>query len=45
MTFSPEYNAEAGNPGPEVFDGFRFARLRELPGRDGKHQAVLTNEV
>ncbi|KAL1988856.1 hypothetical protein VTN96DRAFT_7740 [Rasamsonia emersonii] len=41
---SPEYNAETGNPGPEVFDGFRFARLREIPGREAKHQAVLTNE-
>lgn len=40
---SPEYNAETGNPGPEVFDGFRFARLREQPGREGKHQTVLTN--
>jgi cytochrome P450 monooxygenase-3 len=41
-TYSPEYNAETGNLGPEVFDGFRFSRLREMPGRESRHQAVTT---
>ncbi|KAM6485446.1 cytochrome P450 [Trichoderma sp. SZMC 28011] len=40
--FSPENNVEAGNAGPDVFDGFRYARLRELPGLESKHQAAST---
>ncbi|KAK0762080.1 hypothetical protein N5P37_004881 [Trichoderma harzianum] len=31
-----------GNAGPDVFDGFRYARLRELPGLESKHQAAST---
>ena len=42
-TYSTAYNANTGNPGPEVFDGFRFSRLREVPGRESKHQAVTTS--
>jgi len=38
------YNANTDNPGPGVFDGFRFSRLRDQPGRGHKHQAVLTGE-
>ncbi|KAK1658723.1 cytochrome P450 [Colletotrichum godetiae] len=41
-TFSPEYNAETGNASPSEFDGFRFARLRDQPGREMKHQAATT---
>ncbi|KAI3542551.1 hypothetical protein CSPX01_06756 [Colletotrichum filicis] len=41
-TFSPEYNAETGNAPPSEFDGFRFARLRDQPGREMKHQAATT---
>lgn len=43
--FSPENNVEAGNAGPDVFDGFRYARLRELPGLESKHQAASTGLV
>ncbi|KAI0123375.1 cytochrome P450 [Xylariales sp. AK1849] len=42
--FSPEFNAKAGNPGPEVFDGFRFAKLRAVPGYEAKHQMANTSE-
>lgn len=45
QTLSPEYNAGTNNPGPEVFDGNRFARLREIPGRESKHQTVTTGLV
>ncbi|KAJ0158966.1 Ent-kaurene oxidase [Colletotrichum tanaceti] len=41
-TFSPEYNAGTGNAPPAEFDGFRFARLREQPGREMRHQAATT---
>ncbi|KAH8896020.1 cytochrome P450 [Thozetella sp. PMI_491] len=41
-TYSPEYNKDTGNAGPEVFDGYRFLRLRNLPGRETRHQAVTT---
>ncbi|KAF6815875.1 cytochrome p450 monooxygenase [Colletotrichum plurivorum] len=41
-TFSPEYNAETKNAPPTEFDGFRFSRLREVPGREMKHQAATT---
>jgi cytochrome P450 len=41
-TFSAEYNKGTGNPGPEVFDGNRFARLRSIPGRESRHQTVNT---
>jgi len=44
-TMSPSYNAPTGNPGPQVFDGFRFAKLRDLPGNDSKHQSVTTGLV
>ncbi|KAL0932807.1 cytochrome p450 monooxygenase [Colletotrichum truncatum] len=39
---SPEYNAGTNNAPPAEFDGFRFARLREMPGREMKHQATAT---
>jgi cytochrome P450 len=41
--FNPEYNAETGNAGPEVFDGLRYARLRDQPGLEAKHQTVTTS--
>ncbi|OHE97166.1 hypothetical protein CORC01_07607 [Colletotrichum orchidophilum] len=41
-TFSPDYNAGTGNAPPNEFDGFRFARLRDQPGREMKHQAATT---
>ncbi|KZL83760.1 cytochrome p450 monooxygenase [Colletotrichum incanum] len=41
-TFSPEYNTGTGNAPPTEFDGFRFARLREQPGSEMKHQAAAT---
>ena len=44
-TLSPSYNAETENAGPDVFDGFRFARLREIPGRETRHQSVATSLV
>jgi hypothetical protein len=43
--FSPETCKDAKNPGPEVFDGLRFEKLRNLPGQEGKHQAVTTGLV
>ncbi|KAK1997994.1 cytochrome P450 [Colletotrichum falcatum] len=41
-TFSADYNQGTGNAPPTEFDGFRFARLREQPGREAKHQAATT---
>ncbi|EFQ25960.1 uncharacterized protein GLRG_01104 [Colletotrichum graminicola M1.001] len=41
-TFSDAYNEGTGNAPPTEFDGFRFARLREQPGRETKHQAATT---
>jgi cytochrome P450 monooxygenase-3 len=41
-TFSAEYNENTGNPGPETFDGYRYARLRSVAGRESRHQAVTT---
>ncbi|KAL4936871.1 cytochrome P450 [Aspergillus oleicola] len=42
---SPSYNAGAGNPGPEIFDGFRFSKLRDCHSPGGqKHSAVSTSE-
>ncbi|KAK1980223.1 cytochrome P450 [Colletotrichum cereale] len=41
-TFSPEYNKGTGNAPPSEFHGFRFARLRDQPGRETKHQAATT---
>ncbi|KAK1579313.1 cytochrome P450 [Colletotrichum navitas] len=41
-TFSADYNEGTGNAPPTEFDGFRFARLREQPGRETKHQAATT---
>lgn len=42
QTFSPSYNSETKNAPPAEFDGFRFSRLREIPGREMKHQAATT---
>ncbi|KAK8017702.1 gibberellin cluster-C13-oxidase [Apiospora rasikravindrae] len=42
--FGPEVSAAAGNPGPDVFDGFRFAKLRAVPGYEAKHQLATTSE-
>ncbi|KAI0024832.1 cytochrome P450 [Xylariomycetidae sp. FL0641] len=39
---SAAYNLEAGNPGPEVFDGLRWWRLRGVAGRETRHQTVAT---
>jgi cytochrome P450 monooxygenase-3 len=41
-TYSPGFNAGVGNPGPQVYDGFRFARLRTVPGQKNRHLAVTT---
>ncbi|KAK2026404.1 cytochrome P450 [Colletotrichum zoysiae] len=41
-TFSADYNDGTGNAPPTEFDGFRFARLRERPGSEMKHQAATT---
>ncbi|OJJ34579.1 hypothetical protein ASPWEDRAFT_42561 [Aspergillus wentii DTO 134E9] len=35
---SPEYYEH-----PESFDGFRFARMRERPGEENRHQATTTS--
>ncbi|TDZ49881.1 Cytochrome P450 monooygenase 3 [Colletotrichum trifolii] len=40
--YSPAYNADVGNAPPSEFDGFRFARLRDVPGRETRHQAATT---
>lgn len=43
QTYTAEDNKAVGNHGPEVFDGFRFERLRRrLPGRESRHQAAAT---
>lgn len=39
-----ESNAETDNADPEVFDGYRFARIRELPGNQQKLQAATTSQ-
>ena len=39
MTNSPEVSKEAGNADPSQFDGYRFARIRDLPGNNAKYQA------
>jgi hypothetical protein len=33
-----ESSALYNSPGPEVFDGFRFARMRQIPGQENRHQ-------
>jgi len=43
LLYSPEYNAGTGNLPADTFDGFRFSRLRELAGRETKHQAATTS--
>ncbi|OBT60670.1 hypothetical protein VE03_09880 [Pseudogymnoascus sp. 23342-1-I1] len=40
-TFSPEYNPASYAP-PSVFDGLRFYKLREMPGKENRHQYVTT---
>ncbi|OBT83123.1 hypothetical protein VE02_08061 [Pseudogymnoascus sp. 03VT05] len=42
-TFSPEYNPTSYAP-PSVFDGLRFYKLREMPGKENRHQFVTTGE-
>ncbi|OBT50098.1 hypothetical protein VE04_09711 [Pseudogymnoascus sp. 24MN13] len=42
-TFSPEYNPASYAP-PSVFDGLRFYKLREMPGKENRHQFVTTGE-
>lgn len=43
-TFSPSYNASTTSPNapPDVFDPLRFYRLRQVPGREHRHQLVTT---
>lgn len=36
-TFSPEYNP-AGYTPPDQFDGMRFYNLRNMPGKESRHQ-------
>lgn len=40
-TFSPEYNPISYSP-PDVFDGLRFYKLREMAGKENRHQFVTT---
>lgn len=42
-TYSPGFNAAVGNPGPGVYEGFRFARLRTLPGQQNRYLAATTS--
>ncbi|KAK6069465.1 cytochrome p450 monooxygenase [Seiridium cupressi] len=43
--FNREYNKAADVPGPEVFDGFRFSKLRKFYQTSGqKHSTVTTSE-
>ncbi|KAM0811992.1 putative Cytochrome P450 [Seiridium cardinale] len=43
--FNREYNKAADVPGPEVFDGFRFSKLRQFYQTSGqKHSTVTTSE-
>lgn len=44
-TLGPEMSAKAESPGPDTFDGYRFEKLRKLPGHEAKHQAVTTGLV
>ncbi|KAI8296096.1 Cytochrome P450 monooygenase 3 [Colletotrichum sp. SAR 10_98] len=41
-SFIKESQRETKNAPPAEFDGFRFSRLREIPGREMKHQAATT---
>jgi cytochrome P450 len=40
-TFSPSYNPASYAP-PTTFDGFRFYKLRAMPGKENRHQFVTT---
>ncbi|KFY21883.1 hypothetical protein V491_02923 [Pseudogymnoascus sp. VKM F-3775] len=40
-TYSPEYNPTSYSS-PNVFDGLRFYKLREMPGKENRHQFVTT---
>jgi cytochrome P450 len=42
QTFSPEYNPPDNKP-PNEFDGFRFYRLRKMPGKENKHLFVTSS--
>ncbi len=42
MTNIAEPDDKTGNLGPEEFDGYRFSRLRDLPGMQSKLQSVQT---
>jgi cytochrome P450 len=42
QSFSPSYNPPDTKP-PTEFDGFRFARLRAMEGKENKHQFVTTS--
>jgi cytochrome P450 len=42
QTFSPSYNPPT-NKAPTEFDGFRFANLRAMEGKENKHQFVSTS--
>lgn len=44
-TLGHEMSAKAGTAGPDTFDGYRFEKLRKLPGHEAKHQAVTTGLV
>jgi len=39
LTNSPEVTRQAGNADASQFDGYRFARIRDLPGNAAKYQA------
>ena len=41
-TFSPAYNPASYKP-PSEFDGFRFYNLRNMEGKENKHQFVATS--
>lgn len=42
QTYTAADNQVAGNSTPDVFDGFRFEKLRRLPGRESRYQASAT---
>lgn len=43
LAFSPAYNGPSYIP-PTQFDGLRFYKLREQPGKENRHQFVTTSE-
>ncbi|KAG9236989.1 cytochrome P450 [Amylocarpus encephaloides] len=42
QTFSPAYNPPRTYKPPNEFDGYRFYKLRQMPGKENKHQYTST---